>query len=110
MSDEQTLVRLCRTEEIPLDEGRRFDVNGVPVAVFHLPTGFYAIGDTCSHEESSLSEGFVEDDVVECPKHGAQFEIATGKNLSLPATRAVPAYRVVVEGDDLYVEASNDQH
>jgi 3-phenylpropionate/trans-cinnamate dioxygenase ferredoxin subunit len=107
MSDEKTLVRLCRTDEIPLNEGRRFEVNGTPVAVFHLPTGIYAIGDTCSHEEASLSEGFVEDDLVDCPKHGSQFEIKTGKNLSLPATKPVPAFRVVVEGEDVYVEAPN---
>jgi 3-phenylpropionate/trans-cinnamate dioxygenase ferredoxin subunit len=110
MTDEQTLVRLCRTDEIPLNEGRRFDVSGHPIAVFRIESGFYAIGDTCSHEESSLSQGFVEDDVVECPKHGAMFDIATGKNLSLPATRPVPAYRVVVEGDDVYLEAPNGQH
>ena len=107
MSEEKTLVRLCRADEIPLNEGRRFEVNGAQVAVFHLPLGFFAIGDTCSHEESSLSEGFVEDDKVECPKHGAQFDIQTGKNLSLPATRPVPAYRVVVEGEDVYLEAPN---
>jgi nitrite reductase/ring-hydroxylating ferredoxin subunit len=107
MSDERTLVRVCSTDEIPLNEGRRFDVNGIPVAVFHLPLGFFAIGNTCSHEESSLSDGFVEEDKVECPKHGAQFDIATGKNLSLPATRPVPSYRVVVEGEDVYLEAPN---
>ena len=107
MSDEQTLTRLCRVDEIPLNEGRRFDVNGHPIAVFRLEDGVYAIGDTCSHEESSLSEGFVEDSTVECAKHGAMFEIATGKNLSLPATRPVPSYRVVVEGEDVYVEAPN---
>jgi 3-phenylpropionate/trans-cinnamate dioxygenase ferredoxin subunit len=110
MTEETTLVRVCRTDEIPLNEGRRFDVNGSRVAVFHLPLGFFAIGDTCSHEESSLSEGFVEDDVVECPKHGAQFEIATGTNRSLPATRPVPAYKVAVEGEDVYVEAPDARH
>lgn len=109
MSDERTLERLCSTGDIPLNEARRFEVNGTPVAVFHLPLGFFAIGDTCSHEESSLSEGFVEDEVVECAKHGAQFDIATGKNQSLPATKPVPAYRVVVEGEDVYVEAPNGQ-
>lgn len=108
MSEEQTLTRLCRVDEIPLNEGRRFDVNGHPIAVFRLEEGVYAIGDTCSHEESSLSEGFVEDSNVECAKHGAMFEIATGKNLSLPATRPVPSYRVVIEGEDVYVEAPND--
>ena len=108
MSEEKTLVRVCRADEIPLNEARRFDLNGAPIAVFHLPAGFFAIGDTCSHEEASLSEGFLEDDVVECPKHGAQFDIATGQNRSLPATRPVPAYRAVVDGDDVYVEDLND--
>jgi 3-phenylpropionate/trans-cinnamate dioxygenase ferredoxin subunit len=107
MSEEKTLVRLCRTDDVPLDEARRFDVNGTPVALFHLPAGFFAIGDTCSHEEASLSEGFIEDDIVECPRHGAQFDIATGQNRSLPATRPVPAYRVVVDGDEVYVEDPN---
>ena len=107
MSEEKTLIRLCRTDELPLMDARRFDVNGTPVALFHLPLGFFAIGDTCSHEESSLSEGFIDEDMVECPKHGAQFEIMTGKNRSLPATRPVPAYRVIVDGDEVYLEAPN---
>ena len=105
MADEATLVRLCRTDEVGLNEARRFDVNGRPIALFHLPAGFFAIDDTCSHEESSLSQGFVDEDMVECPKHGAQFEIQTGHNRSLPATRPVAAHRVVVDGDDVYVEA-----
>ena len=107
MADEATLVRLCRADEVPLNEAKRFEVGGTPVALFHLPLGFFAIGDTCSHEESSLSEGFIDEDMVECPKHGAQFEIETGQNRSLPATRPVPSYRVVVEGEDVYVEVPN---
>lgn len=104
-SEEATLVRLCRADEIPEGEARRFEVGGVPIAVFHLPSGFYAIGDTCSHEEASLSEGYVEDEIVECPRHGAQFDVTTGVNRTLPATRPVGSWRVVVEGGELYVEA-----
>ena len=107
MAEETTLVRVARTDEIALNEAKRVDVNGTPVAVFHLPAGFFAIADTCSHEESSLSEGFVDEDMVECPKHGAQFEIQTGHNRSLPATKPVAPYRVVVENDEVYVEAPN---
>lgn len=107
MNDETTLTRVCRVEDIPVNEARRFVVNGTPIAVFNMPDGFSAIGDTCSHEEASLSEGFVEDDVVECPRHGAQFDIQTGQNRSLPATRPVPAYRVVAENGEVYVEVSN---
>ena len=82
----------------------RVVVDEVPVAVFNVEGTFYAIGDTCSHEESSLSEGFVDEDIVECAKHGAMFHIPTGANRSLPATRPVPVFATVLEGDDLYVE------
>ena len=104
MADETTLTRVCSAEDVPLNEVRRFDLNGARVAVFHLDDGFYALGDTCSHEEASLSEGFVEDEQVECPKHGATFDIRTGRNCTLPATRPVPAYRVSVENGEVYVE------
>ena len=107
MAEETTLVRVARADEIPLNEAKRVDVNGTPVAVFHLALGFFAIADTCSHEEASLSEGFIEDEVVECPKHGAQFEIESGRNRSLPATKPVASYRVVIEGEEVYVEAPN---
>lgn len=83
----------------------RVELDETPVAVFNVEGEFYAIGDTCSHEEASLSEGFVDEDIVECPKHGAMFHIPTGANRSLPATKPVPVFRALVEGDELYVEA-----
>ena len=83
----------------------RVVLDGVPVAVFNVDGQFHAIADTCSHEEASLSEGFVEEDIVECPKHGAMFHIPTGEVRSLPATHGVTTYPTVVDGDDLYVEA-----
>lgn len=83
----------------------RVVLDGTPVAVFNVEGSFHAIGDTCSHEEASLCEGFVDEDIVECPKHGAMFHIPTGENRSLPATKPVPVFRAVVEGDELYVEA-----
>ncbi len=104
MSDEATLIRLCRADEVPLNESRRFEANGRRIALFHLPLGFFATDDTCSHAESSLSEGFIEDATVECPEHGAVFDIATGEPMTLPATKPVGVYRVVVDGDDLFVE------
>jgi 3-phenylpropionate/trans-cinnamate dioxygenase ferredoxin component len=107
MSEEKTLVRLCGVDEVPLDEARRFEVNGHRIALFHLPLGFFALGDTCSHAEASLSEGYIEDDSVECPEHGAQFDITTGETRSLPATKPVPTYRVIVEGDEVFVEDPN---
>lgn len=100
-------TRVCAKGELAPGMMVRVDVDGTPVMVCNAEGEIHAIADTCSHEESSLSEGFLDDHVVECAKHGAQFDVRTGKNLSLPATKPVPAYRVRVEGDDIYVEAES---
>lgn len=94
-----------------LAEGELVDDGGVLVeldehriAVFRIDGSVYAIGDRCSHAEASLSEGEVFDDEVECPRHGAVFDITTGKPKSLPATTPVPSYPVKLEGGTVYVE------
>ncbi|MGH2786205.1 MAG: non-heme iron oxygenase ferredoxin subunit [Actinomycetota bacterium] len=107
MNEERTLTRVCGTDDVPLNEVRRFEVNGKRIAVYHLPLGFFATDDTCSHEEYSLSEGFIDDGAIECPEHGAVFDIQTGKPLTLPATQPIKVYRVVVDGEDVILEDSD---
>lgn len=97
-------VRVAPVDEFKPGEARRVELDGVPVAVFNVDGAFHAIGDTCSHEEASLSEGFLEDTVVECPKHGAMFDVTTGAHRSLPATRPVPAFETEVEDGIVYVK------
>ncbi len=75
-----------------------------PIAIFRLDDGYYAIEDRCSHEEAALSEGEVDNGRVECPLHGALFDIKTGKNLSLPAVLPVKSYRVKIENGDLFID------
>jgi len=92
-------VRVASTDEIPSGEGRYFDVEGEPVAVFHVDGQFYAISDVCTHEESSLAEGELEGDVVECALHGARFNVRTGAVVALPATVPVQTFPVrIVDG------------
>lgn len=98
-------VLVCAKGELPDDGAVRVMLDGIPVAVFHHDGDYYALADTCSHEEASLSEGLVEDGEVECPKHGALFSLATGKPLTLPATRPVETYAVRIEDDQIYVES-----
>jgi len=77
----------------------------VPIAIFKLGDHYYAIDDTCSHDEASLSEGeIVEECQIECPMHGARFDIKTGKNLSFPAVVPVKSYPVKVENGVIYLE------
>ena len=99
-------VRLCRRDEIEPGTARRVDVEGQVIALVRIGDDFYAVGDTCSHEDYSLSEGEVltEECEIECWKHGSTFDLCTGEPCSLPATKSVPVYPVRVEGDDVVVE------
>jgi len=101
-------VRVCSVQDLKSGQHERFDVNGVSVCVIRLGDDWYAINDTCSHEDYSLCEGDLwEDELeIECPKHGSTFSLATGEPQSLPATKPVPVYNVRVEGDDVIVSVA----
>ncbi|NLC56593.1 MAG: bifunctional 3-phenylpropionate/cinnamic acid dioxygenase ferredoxin subunit [Armatimonadetes bacterium] len=96
-------VAVARESDLTTETALRVEVEGEPVALFNVGGVIYAIADTCSHAEASLSEGWVEDAVVECPLHGARFDLQTGRNLSLPAVTPVAAYDVKVEDGQVLV-------
>jgi 3-phenylpropionate/trans-cinnamate dioxygenase ferredoxin subunit len=101
------LVEIGRAGDVPEGEARRFVMDHRAVAVANLGEGtFLAVDDTCSHAEASLSEGEVDmdDETIECPRHGSVFDLRSGRPKSLPATEPVRAYRVKVEGDVLLLE------
>ncbi|HVA93161.1 MAG TPA: bifunctional 3-phenylpropionate/cinnamic acid dioxygenase ferredoxin subunit [Chloroflexota bacterium] len=74
------------------------------VALFNVDGEIYATDDTCSHAQASLSDGWLEDNEVTCPLHGAVFNVTTGQALTLPATKPVRTYGVRVDGEDIYVD------
>ena len=91
--------------ELVQDQAVRVVLDGVPVAVVLDNQGeVHAIGDTCTHGEISLSEGFVEGETLECWAHGSAFSLRTGEPLNLPAYEPVPVYVVEIEGDDVYID------
>jgi 3-phenylpropionate/trans-cinnamate dioxygenase ferredoxin subunit len=101
------LVTLCRVDDVPEGEVRRFDVEGHEIALVNLgEEGFRAVGDICSHAHYFLHEGEVDVDfaTIECPKHGSTFDLDTGRPRTLPATQPVPVYNVKVEDDEVKVE------
>ena len=107
-----TTHRLFRLDELESGAARKVEVDGRAIAVVRIDDDVYALGDTCSHDDVSLSEGYVEadDKAIECWRHGAQFDLTTGEPLTLPATRPVPSYVVeVVDGDvQLTISEVND--
>jgi 3-phenylpropionate/trans-cinnamate dioxygenase ferredoxin subunit len=101
-------VRVCSVGDVKSGGHERFDVEGVPVCVIHIDDDWYAINDTCSHEDFSLCEGdlWEEEREIECAKHGSMFSLLDGEPQSLPATKPIPVYSVRVEGDDVIVSVS----
>ena len=100
-----TTERLCRLDEIEPGSARRFDVGRHRICIVRIGDDVYALGDRCSHEDYSLSEGEIWEDEreIECWKHGSTFSLKTGEPQTLPATKPVPVYEIEVDGDEVMV-------
>jgi 3-phenylpropionate/trans-cinnamate dioxygenase ferredoxin subunit len=87
--------------ESELANGERLfvDIGDNPIVIFNIAGNFYAIGDICTHDDGPLGDGDVEGFNVVCPRHGAEFDVRTGKVTSMPAVVDIPTYPVrVVDG------------
>jgi 3-phenylpropionate/trans-cinnamate dioxygenase ferredoxin component len=99
-----TRLRVTSLDAIPDGSGLRIEAAGQRVALLRSGDRVYAVGDRCSHAEASLAEGLVLDGTVECPRHGAVFDLCTGEARSMPATRPVPVYPVEVSDGEVFVD------
>lgn len=98
-------IKICSQDDVALGSAVRVVIDGVPIALVRDSAGtVHAIGDTCSHADISLSEGFVEDETIECWAHGSRFSLTTGAALTLPAFEPVPVFAVSVEDGDIYID------
>jgi 3-phenylpropionate/trans-cinnamate dioxygenase ferredoxin subunit len=98
-------VTLCPLDELAPGTARRFDVGGRQIAVVRIGDDVYALGDVCTHQNISLSEGDVDADelTIECWKHGSEFSLETGEALTLPATKGEPVYDARVDDGQIVV-------
>ena len=97
--------KACALSDLKLNEAKRVVLGGIAMALVLDSAGeVHAIGDTCTHGDISLAEGFVEDDTLECWAHGSKFELRTGKPLTLPAYEPVPVFTVETIDGDLYID------
>ena len=100
------MLLVCPLAALPRGDARRVDVTP-PIAVFHTEEGeLFALDDTCTHQDASLADGWVEGCEVECPLHASKFDLRTGAVDAPPAKRPVRAHRVVVQDDSIFVELS----
>ena len=104
-------VAVAPAGEIPPGHAARIEIDGVPIAIFNCGGEFFALDDTCSHAEASLSDGDLDCDrcVIECPLHGSSFDMRTGDPLTLPAVEPVHAHHVEVDDGGMLRVALNDE-
>ena len=104
------MTNVCAFDELADGTARKFDVDGVAVAVVRIGDDVYAIGDVCSHGNYSLSEGEVWCDEleIECPQHSSTFSLVTGIPATLPATQPVPVFAASVVDGQIVVGPSTE--
>ncbi|MEJ5223618.1 MAG: non-heme iron oxygenase ferredoxin subunit [Anaerolineales bacterium] len=85
--------------DLPNGERLFVEIDGRPIVVFNIAGKYYAIGDVCTHDDGPLGDGDLEEHNIVCPRHGAEFDVRTGKAMSMPAVVDIPAYPVrIVDG------------
>jgi len=98
--EECEFVSIGGADQLPNGERLFVEIDNLPIVVFNIGGQLYAIGDVCSHDDGPLGDGDVEGMEVICPRHGARFDIRSGKVTALPAVEDIPAYPVrVVDGE-----------
>lgn len=103
MSSMTDFVTVATIDEIPPGDRIVVEIGRKWVAIFNVDNTYYAIEDRCTHDDGPLAEGILDGVVIECPRHGACFDITNGKVLSAPALVNVPSYQVRVKGNDIQV-------
>lgn len=87
-------LEIAPADQLPDGERMFIDVGGKSIVIFNLAGTLFAIGDICSHDNGPVGDGEIEENEIICPRHGARFDIRTGKATSLPAVVDIPSYPV----------------
>jgi 3-phenylpropionate/trans-cinnamate dioxygenase ferredoxin subunit len=94
-----TFYDVVPAQELPPGERLFLEIAGKALVVFNIAGEYFCIADVCSHDDGPVGEGDLDQYAVTCPRHGAQFDVRTGKVLQMPAVVDIPAYPVrVVNG------------
>ncbi|GAB4314797.1 MAG: non-heme iron oxygenase ferredoxin subunit [Candidatus Zixiibacteriota bacterium] len=100
----EEFVTVAKTSDIPEGEARVVDLGGARLALCQVEGKFYAIDDTCTHDNGPLGAGTLDGHAIICPRHGAKFDVRDGRVLQMPAAFPVRAYNTRVVGDEIQVD------
>ncbi len=98
-----SFIKVATRGELPSGGKKLVEIDGRPIAVFNVDDAFYAIDDVCTHDGGPLAEGELIGCEIECPRHGARFDVRTGHPLCMPAIEPVTVHPVELRGEDIYV-------
>lgn len=90
-------MEIAPASELPNGERLFVEIEGKSIVIFNIADQFFAIGDVCTHDDGPLGDGDLEGYNIVCPRHGAEFDVRTGKVMQMPAVVDIPAYPVRVE-------------
>ena len=107
MSAVPARMKVCMTGELAPGEALKVELAGLTLAVFNVDGSFYVTDDACTHGPGSLSEGFLDGEVIECNFHQGCFNVRTGEVVTPPCVVPVKTYTTVIEDDAVYVELAD---
>jgi nitrite reductase/ring-hydroxylating ferredoxin subunit len=100
----QNVIRVCAQADVPPGTVKAFAVGSNTLAVYNIDGAYYITDDECTHAAASLADGMLEGDVIECCMHMGSFHVPTGNVVAPPCEVALRTYKVVLEGDDVFVD------
>jgi nitrite reductase/ring-hydroxylating ferredoxin subunit len=100
----ESVLRVCAQAEVAPDSVKAFAVGDKTLAVYNIGGTFYATDDECTHAAASLADGMLDGDVIECCMHMGSFHVPTGRVVEPPCDVPLRTYKVVLEGDDIFVD------
>lgn len=101
------MIRVCALADLPRGEGLRVDELTPPIAVFHTDDGeVFAVDDTCTHQDASLADGWLEGCEIECPLHASKFDLRTGEVDAPPAKIGIRTHAVTLTDGEVFVSLS----
>ena len=101
-------VEIAPASELPSGERLFLEIEDKAIVIFNIADQLFAIGDICTHDDGPLGDGDLEDFNIVCPRHGAEFDVKTGKAVQLPAAVDIPAYPVQVRDGMIYLGMLKD--
>lgn len=100
--------KIAEVSELPAGGRKSLVIDDRAALLLRVGEDFYAVEDVCSHDGQPLTDGPLEGTAIECPRHGAEFDVRTGKALCMPATEPIATFEVQVRGNDIFVRSEGD--